>query len=190
MLLIMKKNKKAIELSVNFLVIIIISIAMLGMAVLFFNRLMAGANSIQTSYDQQTEQELEALLISGKKVAIPFTRKEVSPGSSVVFGLGILSLGDTKYTIKVVCSKYINEEGTTSDCPIDLPATYPEERTLKNNEPAKIPIAIAIPKNTNVGTYVYNVCVCKCDGCCADCPPDAISELYDDYAHKLYLRVI
>jgi hypothetical protein len=185
-------NKKAIELSVNFLVIIIISLGILGMAILFFNKMMTGANSIQTSYDKQTEQELEALLISGKKVAIPFTRKEVVSGGSVVFGLGILSVnpGLTEYTIKVECSKYIKEDGSTVDgCPTAVPAVYPETREINNNEHVKLPIAIATKKDTAVGTYIYDVCVCDCDGCCDDCPSSTISELYDDTAHKLYLRV-
>jgi len=185
------KHKKGIELSINFLVVIILGLAMLGMAVLFFTKFFAGARTIQASYDQQTEEELNAMLIAGKKVAIPFTRIEVKPGETAVFGLGILSIipAQTDFGILVKCDMFVREDGTVDgSCPLAESALYPDSKTLQNNEHVSIPIAISTNKDADAGTYVYDLCVCK--DMCSDCPPVASSELYDESSHKLYVKVL
>ena len=185
------KNKKGIELSINFLVVIIISMAMLGMAIIFFNKFFAGAQRIQENYDKQTEQELEALLVAGHKVAIPFTRKEVVAGKTAVFGLGILSVSpdETEFYVEVECSKLIKEDGSTESCNLENDPLWTEMHVLRNNQNTKIPIAVSTVKDDERGTYVFNVCVC--DGySCGGCPPWDLEDLYDDNPHKLYLKVI
>ena len=181
------RHKKGIELSINFLVIVIISLAVLGMSVILFNKFFKGAHKIQTDYDKQTEEELEALLVAGKKVAIPFTRKEVKAGETGVFGLGILNvLGSKKdFYIYVECSSLIKPDGTPQSCNLNYLVSNPQ--TIENNDDVKIPIAIPTQKTTPVGTYIFNVCVCPdtpCTGCTS-----TTTNLYDENLHKLYLKV-
>lgn len=186
------KNKKGIELSVNFLVIIIFSLAMLGMAIIFFNKFFTGAQQIQANYDKQTEEQLESLLVAGQKVAIPFTRKEVKAGNTAVFGLGILSVlpGNTEFYIDIECSKFVKSDGSTdSFCPLTNNPLWSNSKSLNNNEHVKIPIAIPTARNDPSGTYIFDLCVCD-ENSCSSCPPWDNNELYDKSIHKLYLKVI
>lgn len=184
------KHKKGIELSVNFLVVIIISLAMLGMAVVFFNKFFAGAKTIQASYDKQTEEELESLLVQGKKVAIPFTREEIRAGETAVFGLGILNVagGEREFFIEIECDKFIRDDGSTAGCPSVEDPLFPSSKILKNNEHLKVPIAIPTKKSAQLGTYVYNLCVCDGNSC-SGCPPWDLTKLYDGSSHKIYVKI-
>jgi hypothetical protein len=176
-------SKKGVELSINFLVIIIISLAVLGMAGVFFTKFMKGATKIQADYDQQTEQELENLLSSGQKVAIPFTRKEVNPGDPGVFGIGVLNVaGSNKnFHILIQCS-------STSGPPCLSDTIVRTPLLINNNEHTKTPIVIPTDKTTPTGTYVFNVCVCP-DNPCGDCNAGTLN-LYDGSIHKIYLKVV
>jgi hypothetical protein len=181
------KGKRALELSINFLVIIIFSLGILGLSVALFNKFFRGAQDIQENYDKQTEEEMEKLLLAGKKVAIPFIRKEVQPGESAVFGLGILSVRSaaTTYYITVDCAKAFDPSGGFLAC--NLWQTAVNNPLLQNNEQAKIPIVIPTEHHTQRGTYIFNVAVCPDSWCMF---PYQSSQLYDGNVHKLYLKVV
>jgi len=186
------KSKKGLELTINFLVIIIISLVMLGLAGIFFKKFFTGASQVQADYDKQTEEELKSLLVQGKKVAIPFTRKEVQGGQHAVFGLGVLNvLGHyEEFEVLVECTKFIDYEGFDSNCNLEYEDPQVDSPLkLDNNQHAMTSILILTDKEDESGTYIFNVCVCEGD--CNppfDCDSD-INNLYDDHIHKLYLKV-
>lgn len=201
-------RKRGFELSINFLIVVILSIALLFMGVIFFNKILKGATDIKESYDQRTEEELEALMLQGERVAIPFVKKETRKGGKVIFGLGIYNTKDdaTSYNFRVdiqcstafvgtepknYCDSYFSGGDNIIYYTKD-PNT--DDITIKNNERHKMPIAITFPTNAEVATYVFNVCVCHgetesdpgdCDNTCKDTFP---TNLYDS-VHKMYVTV-
>ena len=195
-------KKKGLELSINFLIIVIISIVILVMGVAFFRTLLKGAQDIKENYDQRTEEELENLLTQGERVAIPFPRQDARKGDTIVFGLGIYNaIGHNwDFKVNVQCS-------TAFDGKTELPTACSDvfgvgkdgeiiyntnDLPIKNNERHKMPIAIYFPGSAEVGTYIFNVCVCQQETAPVDCD-DCISgslpgNLYES-VHKIYVTV-
>lgn len=199
------RRKKGIELSINVLIVVILSIAILVMGIVFFNKFLTGAEKIRKGYDQRTAEELENLLVQGEKVAIPFPKQDARKGDTVIFGLGIYnSMKDEpsyEFRVNVQCSTAFKEKTEHSEyCTSyfsggDNIVYNQNDLTIKNNERHKMPIAITFPKNVEEGTYIFNVCVCygaaagTCQGsdtCKKD--PDFPTNLHDP-VHKMYVTV-
>ena len=88
-------NKKAIQLSINFLVIIIISIVMLSSGILIIKKYFKTADEIQLQLDEQTINDIGNLLDSGNQVAIQLNKKTIPAGESAIFGIGVINIFDT-----------------------------------------------------------------------------------------------
>ena len=89
-------NKKGIELSVNFIVMLVLAIAMFMGGLIFFGRMMSGVSSMRVTLDSQTDQQIEAMLDSGGSFVIPIHSKDVNRNNYVTFGIGILNDGRGK----------------------------------------------------------------------------------------------
>ena len=172
------------QLSINFLVVIILGIAMLVMGVVFVRKMFTGASDIKANLDKQTEEELENLMTSGERVAIPYTKKEVRAGKTVLFGLGILNvLGEDKnFVIDVACGDTVP---SGLSCPKRI---YKPSALIENNDQHKMPIVIEAPSG-ETGTYIIDIRVC--DYGTSDLVPACTTstEYYDGSLHKVYLKV-
>jgi hypothetical protein len=85
-------KKAAIELSMNFLIIIIISIVIFGFGIWIANKFFTEATGMQLVFDQRTEAEIEQLMDDGSRVAIPFERAQIYNGKADTIGMGILNV--------------------------------------------------------------------------------------------------
>ena len=189
--------KKGIWLTANFFVIIIISITSLGMGIYLTNKFFGVAKDIQENIDRDTEEEIERLLYDGKRVSIPFNRKEVRRGNAEVFGLGILNTLDSgpSFTVGIEDGPLIMVDGTQEDPPSTLLGFVSQrQRNIKNNEFAILSISVNVPRTNLIGTYVLNVYICNgtvgdgnCDGKLSG--QDYSDELYDGFVHKIYVKV-
>ena len=154
-------NKKAaIELSVNFLVIIIISLVVLSSAILITRQIFKGATELKATLDTQTESQIEALLNEGRPVAVAFNRKEIARGEHSVFGVGVLNLLEPgTFNLFVVFKNAFDsaeEEISCSDCSGWL--LYDEDAfELGTNGENKIAVLIGVPKDAAIGTYIFDV---------------------------------
>ncbi len=189
-------NKRAMELSANFLVMVILGIAMLSMGTVFVRKMFTGASDLKTSLDKQTQEELENLLTAGERVAIPFTKKEVRAGETAIFGLGLLNIlgEDSDFVVAVSCASVVPSGTCVSDIILAQPPT------IKNNGQHKMSIVIPTDKTTTSrGTHILDVEICNdnpsnlpaFDGTCngeigGSSNP---TEYYDNSLHKIYLKV-
>ena len=159
-------NKKALELSINFIVIVIISLVIFGMGIGIANKFLGQAEVIKQDLDQQTENQINAMLDSGDRLAIPIDNKIIEKGKSDVFGLGILNiLGQTRtFTVTISSSLYVSPTKQTENPPT-IPLEFIEVRSkeLKNNEHDVMPLVVRAPRNARPGTYVLNVHVSQYD---------------------------
>ena len=193
------KSKKAIELSINFLVMTILAIAVFSMGIVFVNKIFRGATQQTTDFDAQTKAELARLLESGERVALPFYRATVRGGETKAFGVGILNEAGAEKTFKldVLFSKAFEpdndrmcdsngdgcEDTKDSTVPPDWLTYNTQEHPLKNHEQGSYAIAIHVPKGAQRGTYIYDVNVLyNEDG----------SDVDDDYdsVQKIWVTVI
>lgn len=174
-------NKKAIELSVNFLVIIIISLAVFIMGIVFVNKIFLSAGKKVAEMDTQTQNELARLLDEGDKVAMPFFQKTVIHGKTASFGVGVLNQLDiskfftgyvNKFKLVVEFDEAYEKDNPTAICAWnDLPCggwTDPDveviydqiEHDIEPYEQGMYTIAISPPKDTPQAVYIFNVAVC------------------------------
>ncbi len=159
------KDKKGIELAVNFLVVVIISIALLVGGILLFKNLLKGTIEIKGELDKQTEAEIEHLLTQGQLVSVFPATKEIERGDSHVFGVGVLNIEEeSTFQITVKYSAFIDETKKLADPEQDVGSwsLYDGEPfKLKQSEEDKKSIAVIIPEDAKKGTYLFDVQVLK-----------------------------
>lgn len=186
--LILVKNKKAVELSINFMVILIITLVVFGMSLYLLKMFFGTAQEIKENINTQTENEIQRLLFSGERVAIPINKKEIKRGSSAVFGLGILNVNaGVGFTVAISQGPLILRDNTKIDNPnpgLGFLSEY--KKTVKNNEHVIVSIPVRVSRGAVVGTYILNVYVCSCTGtgCCN------LANSYDGNVHKVYINAV
>jgi len=191
-------KKRAFELSISFIVMLILTIIVFGFGIKFVYNLSHRSTSLVDQLSEETKDDIENMLYLGKIVAIPINEKEINVGESAVLGIGILNqLGkkeDFKIYVAFATGIDADENEITS---IDISEwTFEKYATqaIKENEHKIIPLAFQVPKGSNKGTYIFNVNVCYDDDNPANDIPEVIQkkcsaeypDLYD-YTHQITL---
>jgi hypothetical protein len=158
----MKKNKKAMELSINFIVMLIIALVVFGMGLILFRQFFTSAEEIRQNLDDQTRKELEAKMMSSSEEVVVYpTQFTVKKGRGDVIGVGILNIQNIPqtFTISAVFQQGYNREGDSLDiscttdptqCPIQVKSSI--ARTVQPNKrevfdvPFKVSNSIASAK--------------------------------------------
>ena len=157
-------KKGALELSINFIVMLVLCIIVLGLGIAFAKQFFEQAHGISKELDKQTIQQLENLMAAGKQVAVPFSTKTASSGETVVYGLGIMNNvagSSNDFTIDVTFKNaYDKNENEITGSNADQWIVQ-DTRTVqvKINEKARFSIVISVPKRTAPGTYIFDVSV-------------------------------
>ena len=160
-------KKGVLDLPVNMLVVIIISIVILtsGMALLF--QFIEGAENIKVDLDLRTKEELQRLLVEqGKQVALPLHEAIVPRGESHVFGLGILnsgSNGEEEFHLTLELAKVTDD--FNHDITAEVDRNEVKDWLLYDKDPLVItendhreePILVHVDKNAVKGTYLFHV---------------------------------
>ena len=156
-------NKKgAIGLSMNVLVVIIISLVVLGMGVAMLYSFIGGASDIKTKLDAKTNAELERLLVNqGKMVALPLHVADVERGDMHIFGIGIMNIGDVgeQFFITVELSNAYNENDEDITSSVGVSSEWflfnDEAINIQEGDNIKEVIAVIVPKGATKGQYVF-----------------------------------
>lgn len=162
-------NRKGVELSINFLVIMIISLIVFGFGIYFINRLSSQATDIADITFGELDQRIGELICEGSaKVCIGIERQVIRKGKLGVFGLKILNIEDTQqFEVTVLPSNPMGYDsknkpiqGTGSFTGLLVtPPTYATGRavSIERNEEESIGIGVQVPKDAPPGTYIFNV---------------------------------
>ena len=162
----MLNKKAAIGLSMNVLVVVIISMVILGGGIGLLYKFIGGAEDIKSELDVKTTQELERLLVDqGKQVALPLHIVNVQRGESHAFGLGILNVGGVgeEFSITVSSVKVVDENGedvtaVTNLDNIEKWLLYEKGLIrIQENEHKKEAILVKVPTAALKGQYIFNV---------------------------------
>jgi len=167
-------NKKAFEMSVGMIVIIILSVLIFSMSLYFVFKWFGSAEEFKAEIDKQTSEQIMAALQSGNQlVAIPIAIQQAKRGTSANFGVGVRNIGVEKdFSLALSFSNAYLPDGK----PIDCDPEYVERNwlgsfsvsnlgKLKKNEQKVFPfmvkadLNIASGKPAPKGDYVFNVCV-------------------------------
>lgn len=206
------KTKKAMELSINFVVMLILAIAVFSLGLVFITNLFSKAEDIKFRLDSQSESELKSIINGGKQIAIFPSRFTVKKGTYKIIGVGILNSlktpGDTDnfqttaYFVKAIDNEndIICDSDNENSCfknsgDVD---TWLMTETQKNKETGvktittipkntqqEILIAANIPKDVKSGTYIFGVDVSY------DKDPDENSQIWKKYGstERFYLII-
>ena len=156
-------NRKSMELSINFLVIIIISITIFGFGIYFISNLAQEAEDLRKLTLSQIDEQISGLACEGAdRICIIVEKKKVSRGKVSIFGIKILNILDSEdFQIVARPSSPIGYKMDNS--PITGPALVinpPQGRTesIRKNEDKTIGIGVQVPKNAPIGgTYIIDV---------------------------------
>ena len=155
------QKKGAIGLSMNVIVVIIISLVILGMGVTMLYSFIGGASDIKTKLDARTDAELERLLVNqGQMVALPLHVADIERGDLHIFGIGILNIGDVgnEFFVTVELSNAYNEEDVDITTEVDV-STWVEFNNevvhIQEGDNVKEVIGITVPKDATKGQYVF-----------------------------------
>jgi hypothetical protein len=97
----MLSNKRGIELSINFIVMLILAIAVFAGGLVFASKFFGHAEKMRDNLDAQTEKQIEKLLDSGSPVVIPISNKEIFRNKFDTFGIGVLAKFNGNYELTV-----------------------------------------------------------------------------------------
>ncbi|HLC46950.1 MAG TPA: hypothetical protein VJI75_04395 [Candidatus Nanoarchaeia archaeon] len=162
----MIKSKKGIELSVNFLVMLLLAIVVFGMgiylAMTFFGQ---GDKTIADYYDQFDQQVGELACPGTETVCLSRKSATVRRGEMDNFALTVKNvLGAEKdFKITAVDDVFVNAQGEIDYLPPDYSPLelydMPEGRiiTLKNREKNTIGIGVQVPDNAESGDYSITI---------------------------------
>src|SRR3989338_357371 len=153
-------SKKAIELSVNFLVVLIIAIAIFSGAIALTYKLFSKVKTGTEQLDEAQKQELQRLLAGGSRVAVPINTVEIRSGKTASVAVGILN--NIGYNTKFRTTAVVNAAFKQSTVNIPGPSQYIEfifvpERPINNNDQFFFPIAIKVKNSAPVGTYIVDI---------------------------------
>ena len=161
-------NKKSIELSLNFLVIIIISIVMFGLGVRFISKLSSQATELKDLTIAELDQKIGDLLCEGsERVCVGIDRKTIKRTKFDVFGLNVINILDSQ-NFDIIVSRP-SPSGYTKDkkdIPSDNLVVNPVTRSIfieKNGE-ADLGIGIQVPADAVSGAYIFNIQILTQDG--------------------------
>ncbi|MCX8147380.1 MAG: hypothetical protein N3D84_02845 [Candidatus Woesearchaeota archaeon] len=189
------KNKKAIELSINFIVIFILSIILFGFGIYFARMIMGGGTELTEKTFEEFDKRIGELVCGrGESVCINANNKQIQRTKTDYFPVTVKNdLKEThRFMINVDLSRIysntndlIYQKGTTtpaSNFVNIMPNSH--EITLEAGESNTIPILVQPLKEAVAGQYSFDVLVYYLDS-------SGVWKPYpDDKPRKLLAKVI
>jgi len=162
-----KHKQGAISLSMNLLVILIISLVILGMGVTLLYKMVGTALIDKEKLDARTQQELLRLLVDeGKKVALPLHIADLYGNEKHVFGIGILNVESENnlFQLSIELDGAFDLEGnkiTSEFSPSEWLLYYQDNIKIEQSSHHIEPILVTVPGNAQKGKYLFNVKILK-----------------------------
>jgi hypothetical protein len=149
------RKKAAIELSANFLVVIILSIVILVGSVYLLTTVVGKARELSAMTQDDLDKRIESLQCTDL-VCFAVNYKQIERGKFEVFGLKVFNNGQTQgEDFKLT----VNQTSPLAPQLNWQPKTY--EFRARLNDEARIGVGIEVPKNASSGIYIFNANVYK-----------------------------
>ncbi len=183
------RSRKAVELSVNFLVIIILSLVIMSLGIIIMRQFISSAEEMREQVNARTKQTINDVLSQGKPVVIPINRKTIQRGDWDIFDLKITNTGDSaSFQVVVSFDEASDKDNIAISTGLNL-LYISDVFTLERDESKpSYAIGVEVPKDAASGTYVFNVCVYKTSTSTTTCDPSS-TELYNSPIKKFWVQV-
>lgn len=194
-------NRKAgIQISINFLVVMMISIVIIGLGLVLINRMVGSGGDQISSMDDRLRTQIEDLLVrENRLVAIPIVEKEFDRGTGDFFGIGVmnLQLQTVNFSVNVTFDRAFHRI-TGNDITGQLSGLnnasnwvllFDGVKDIRARDKYVFTVGFQVPRTALPGLYIYNVSVTNSTNTPA---PDCIDNhlnCYDGSIHKLYVKV-
>lgn len=169
------RSKHGFELSVNFLVMLILSVTMFGIGLYLLGKIAGHADELNQSLDRDTQEYLKTVAMTGKIALYPETA-QVSTGSTKVVGFGIKNVDTvSNFKLKVILERVLkpNEDtGLTKPAITDLVPVDGENflfggktYTIEKNAREIISVPLTFPvSSARKGRYIFSLRAYKEEG--------------------------
>ena len=151
-------SKKAIELSLTFMVVVLIAIVVFILGIKFVYNLASQTNEINKFSAEQLDKKFAQLSCEGNdKVCIGIIKKIIKRDNSDNFGLKIINIeNQTNFMVEVKPSFALDKDN--KKILNDINFKYNDQLLkIDKNEEKPIGIGFEVPKNASSGTYVFDV---------------------------------
>ncbi|MEK6822569.1 MAG: hypothetical protein AABY13_01970 [Nanoarchaeota archaeon] len=169
-----KNNKKGFELSVGFIVILIITLVIFTSSIFIINKFFVQTREIEETLSTENAQQIERLIAQGQPIVVVPNVVVTELNKPVTAGIGftnILDEGDF-YVFVGFAAAFEEDETEMTDVDFDAMKKWTlygnGPYTLEKSEREVIKVVIepqafiTTPRpqmKTKPGTYVYNVCI-------------------------------
>ena len=153
-------QKKALELSLTFMVVAIIAIVLFVFGVNFVYKVANQSNKIDKVNTDELDKKFAQLSCeSSDKVCIGIIRKIIPRGSFDTFGIKIINIEEaTDFIVEINPSKAFDKQNNEIANNINLKYNN-NEIMIERNEEKSMGIAFEVPKDAVSGTYVFDIIV-------------------------------
>ena len=155
------KNKRGIELSINFIVILVISIVVFVLGIKFVYQLVSDTKNLATITFKELDDQIGDLICeSSERVCISGDSKEVGRDQIGFFGIKIRNVLESQdFEVKVTRPIPGGVSKNQNEIFGDKLDWKPSVRTVHigTNEEVKVGVGVYVPKTAVSGTYIFNV---------------------------------
>ncbi len=185
------RGKKAVEVAINTLVVIILGMVILGIGFIIIRKIIDTGVDLSGDVDDQLMESMrQTQFADGRQIAILNPQAAVNAGDGEMFLLGFVNkLGVTEdFYVKVVysASSPVNADVQSRGIDVNTALVLPGPYSLANNEEKFIWIYLESQRSWPHGQYLYDVYVCVGPG---DSTLATASNLYTGQKHRIFLTV-
>ncbi len=196
-------KKSAVELSMNFMVVLILGIIILSMGIYLSYRALNRSYEVSEGLDTQIEQQIYNLLDDGGIVVAPVNSADIMRGAKpYVFGIGVRNINySSNFKVFVEGVQVMGDKGVMCDSS-DLkniqflmtrdPSTYyfaTAPKYILENDEAPFSVIVEVPKSSQPCQYVVNAWVAMCPDYYDKCDPLTDPAWMYGTMQKLYINV-
>ena len=152
--------KKGIELSLNFLVTIIIALVIFGFGVRFIYTLASQATELESMTTDELDKKIGQLLCeSTERVCIGIDKKTIQKGKFDVFGIEVININQgSNFEMEIKPTGYIKNNGPIM--PVGqgkLKLKYRQDFFIGRNEEESLGVGVEVSRGAESGAYIFDV---------------------------------
>src|SRR3989344_8381094 len=186
-------SKKGIELSVNFLVTLILAIVVFGMGIYLASIIFGGGESLaEKKFEDFDRQVGELACYASDNVCIHIKSETITRGSFKTLAATVKNaLVRKQFKMIVINTKTVDQAGVTKTTDFEKLLLYGLEEgrieVLEKGEKKTFGIGVEVPKTAKQGQYTLDVMVYYAD---PDVDPTAAAwEPYIERPYKIFVNV-
>lgn len=190
----------AVELSVNMIVITVLSLVVLGIGFYLVTNIFTTASEYKEKLDEQTKENIiSSLKESGELISLPITKYTVQRKGIETIGVGIYNNAGANQTfyVKIECTEAIDNEKTELcaknngvSCDTEIAGYCSswitkgfDKQTVENKDSTVEELFVIVPQDVPSGIFGYVVKVCMGNEC------DATGAIQYGPSKKFYITV-